>query len=72
MKIEVNDCKNPKDCAKCVQICPAKTLVLKPTGTHKLDSHVEDWKIKAIFKDLCDGCMKCVEICPEDCIKVEF
>jgi ferredoxin len=29
-------------------------------------------EIKALFKDMCNGCMKCVEICPGECISVEF
>lgn len=47
-------------------------FVLKPVGTEKLSDAVEKWKIKAIFKDFCNGCMKCVDVCPEECISIKF
>ena len=56
---------------KCVQVCPAKVFVLKPI-IEKNGSYVTSCKIKALFKDMCNGCMKCVEICPEQCISVKF
>ncbi len=72
MKIEIGDCNDPKSCIKCVQECPVKIFVLKPIGTKNMSCYVKEWRIKAIFKDMCNGCMKCVEACPENCIKVEF
>jgi ferredoxin len=37
-----------------------------------MSNYVKKWEIKAIFRDLCNGCMECVEICPEQCITVKF
>ena len=70
IKIDNNKCKNPDECMKCVQVCPAKVFVLKPV--EKKSSCVKKWKIKALFKDMCNGCRGCVEVCPEQCIKIEF
>lgn len=72
LKIKINGCANPKKCMKCIKICPAKILVLKPLGTKSLSDYVEEWKIVTIFKELCNGCMKCAEICPNKYIKIEF
>ena len=71
IKIDSNKCKNPDNCRKCVQICPAKVLVLKPIIGGK-GSHVKTCEIKALFREMCDGCMECVEVCPEQCISIEF
>jgi ferredoxin len=46
-------------------------LVLKPIKEKKR-SYIKSVEIKAVFKDMCNGCMECVEICPEQCILVEF
>ncbi|MHC1585603.1 MAG: 4Fe-4S binding protein [Candidatus Syntropharchaeia archaeon] len=72
MKIKVNNCKDPKNCMKCVGVCPAKIFVLKPTGTRRMSNYVKKWEIKALFRDLCNGCMKCIEVCPEGCIEITF
>ena len=56
---------------KCVQVCPAKIFVLKPI-IEKKNAYAKEVEIKALFKDMCNGCMECVEICPEQCISVEF
>lgn len=71
IKIDNNKCKNPDKCMKCVQVCPAKVLLLKPI-IEKRSSYAKEVEIKAVFKDICNGCMECVEICPEQCISVEF
>jgi NAD-dependent dihydropyrimidine dehydrogenase PreA subunit len=71
IKIDCNKCKNPDDCLKCVQICPAKIFVLKP-GRAKENPYTKSVEIKAMFKEMCNGCMECVEICPEQCISIEF
>jgi len=72
MKIKISNCTDPKNCMKCVEVCPAKIFVLKPLGTKKMSDYVKKREIKAIFTDLCNGCMECVEICPEQCIRIEF
>ena len=72
IKIDSNKCKNPDECMKCVQVCPAKIFILKPRGTKKRSAHAKKWEIKVLFKDLCNGCMECVKVCPEQCISVEF
>lgn len=71
IKIDNNQCKNPDNCMKCVQICPAKVFVLKPI-IGKKRFYVKTCEIKALFRDMCNGCMDCVEICPEKCISIEF
>lgn len=72
IKIEKNKCKNPDKCMKCVKTCPANIFVLKPMRTKKRRDYAKKWEIKALFKDMCNGCMECIEICPEQCIRVEF
>jgi len=71
IKIDNHKCKNPDACVKCVLVCPAKVLVLKPKR-EKEGLYTKRMEIKALFKDMCDGCMDCVEVCPEHCINVEF
>jgi ferredoxin len=70
IKIDTTKCKNPDNCIKCVQICPAKIFVLKPAD--KKSSYVKTCEIKVLFEDLCNGCMKCVEVCPEKCVSIDF
>ncbi len=72
IKIKVVECNEPKKCSKCVKSCPAKVLVLKPTGTKKLSDYVKKWYIRPLYKNYCNGCMRCVELCPENCIKIEL
>ena len=71
MKIRIDStlCKMPDTCMKCVQACPAKIFVIKPSGTNLVD---EKYETVVLFKDLCSGCMKCVEACPRACIHLEF
>jgi ferredoxin len=71
LKIKIEDCKNPKTCMKCINVCPVKIIVLKPTGTKRLSDLVEKWKITAIFKKLCNECMNCVDACPNGLISLE-
>lgn len=63
-------CRNPESCMKCVQVCPAKIFVLKPTD--RKSSYVKRYEIKVLFKDMCNGCLECIEVCPEECIQVDF
>ena len=71
IKIDNNKCKNPDNCMKCVQVCPAKIFVLKPI-IRKKSSYAKEVEIKALFIDMCNGCMDCVKVCPEHCISVKF
>ena len=71
IKIENNKCKNPKECMKCIQVCPANVFVLKPI-IEKKSAYAKEVEIIALFKDMCNGCMKCVEVCPEQCICLKF
>ena len=57
---------------KCIEVCPAKIFVLKPMGTKKLSDYAEKWEIRAVFKEMCNGCLECVRVCPEQAIHIEF
>ena len=71
IKIDDDMCKNQDKCIKCVLICPAKVFVLKQT-IEKKSAYAKGVKIRALFKDMCNGCMECVQICPEKCISIDF
>lgn len=72
MKIHILDCSSPEKCCKCVQVCPMNVLVLKPTGTKKMSPIVKKWKVKAVFKNMCNGCNKCMGVCSDNYIKIEL
>ena len=72
MKIKVDGtrCEHPDRCMRCVMVCPAKVIVLKPIVGKKSTAAVGE--ICSLFTDLCNGCLKCEEVCPENCIRIVF
>lgn len=75
-------CTQPQDCRKCMEICATKVFVLIPDA--KLVSHdrypliregwgwegVEGMRVIAAEPTVCTLCMACVRVCPLQCITV--
>lgn len=63
---------DPRECAKCLQICEPKLFLLHQTiGVKEEDSlDPKIWRVTPLYPSLCTKCMKCVEICPEKAINV--
>jgi NAD-dependent dihydropyrimidine dehydrogenase PreA subunit len=63
---------DPRDCAKCLQICEPALFLMHETLDVKDDPYDPQlWRVTALYPSLCTKCMKCVEICPEHAIKVK-
>ncbi len=76
-------CTQPQDCRKCMEICATKVFVLIPDA--KLVSHTkyplirEGWELRAheamrvisAEPTVCTLCMACVRVCPLQCITIE-
>jgi ferredoxin len=70
MEVKIQECTDPSFCSLCVRACPAKVLLLKPTGTRTMSDYVERWRVRPVFTGLCNGCRRCEEVCPEGKIRV--
>lgn len=63
-------CKSPRECNKCLQVCPVGVFMTYPMTARKPGNKAGGWVIKPIFARLCTGCMVCEQVCPMDAIKV--
>jgi len=63
-------CPTPRDCRKCLELCPQGVFVTYGRGGRQPGKKEEDWVIAPGWIFLCDGCKVCEEICPQDAIKV--
>jgi 2-oxoglutarate ferredoxin oxidoreductase subunit delta len=54
-----------KACDKCVDVCPAGVLVMRPAADSTLGS-----MIQVAFQDSCIGCNECELVCPDFAIYV--
>ena len=72
MQIEINEkkCTSPRDCRKCLAVCPETVLMAYPQVGRQLGKAPQDWRIRSVFLSLCTGCKICAEICPQNAITV--
>ena len=77
------ECTQPQECRKCLEVCAPKVFLLAPDA--RIASHTEHpmirmgWenrpheamRVIAAEPTLCTSCMACVRVCPLDCIAVE-
>jgi len=72
VQIEINqqNCKSPRECRKCLEVCPEGVLMTSPRVARAPGKKAEDWAIAAVLLTLCTGCKVCEEICPQNAIKV--
>lgn len=71
MNLKINGCTDPLRCKKCLDICPAKVIILKPVNSKGSYSDLKTWRLSMIFKTFCNGCLKCVEVCEKKYILVD-
>ena len=64
---------DPRECAKCLKICPPAIFLLHETiGAEEVNVFdPQIWRITPLYPSLCTKCMKCVEVCPEEAIEVK-
>ncbi|TFF90125.1 MAG: hypothetical protein EU548_04595 [Promethearchaeota archaeon] len=70
LKIEIDYelCRDPRDCRKCLGICPPGVFNLIFTDEDYHDP--QDWKVVPVFTHLCTQCNECVEKCPKKAIVI--
>jgi len=79
------ECTQPQECRKCLEICAPKVFVLCPDlravpSTYKYplmkvgweDRRPEAMQVIAAEPTLCTQCMACVRVCPHNCITIEM
>ena len=77
------ECTQPQECRKCLEVCAPKVFLLAPDA--RIVSHTEHPMIRMGWEDrpheamrviaaeptLCTLCMACVRVCPLQCIGIE-
>ncbi|MFW9922643.1 MAG: 4Fe-4S binding protein [Candidatus Thorarchaeota archaeon] len=63
---------DPRDCAKCLQICSPAIFLLHETFGVQEENPFDPqlWRVTPVYLSLCTKCMKCVEICPVKAITI--
>jgi len=69
IKIDYTKCTNPKECRKCVNLCPAGVFMLYFTDKNFYTP--ENYIVDPVLSQLCTYCEKCIQICPEDAISLK-
>jgi len=77
------ECTQPQECRKCLEICAPKVFLLAPDAgivSHTKHPMIrmgwenrphEAMRVIAAEPTLCTLCMACTRVCPLDCITVE-
>ena len=77
------ECTQPQECRKCMEICAPKVFILAPdakivpTPEHPLvkmgweAAKVEAMRVLAAEPTVCTLCMACVRVCPLNCMTVK-
>lgn len=70
--IDKDLCAHPKECRKCLQVCPP--CVLNLTFTDGNYHNPKNWTIIPAFPQLCLGpvCGECSQVCPTNAINIIF
>ena len=68
--IDHEKCKTPRECRKCMEVCPEDVLWNKPTVPREPGKKADNYIIVPGLKVLCTGCKLCEEVCPQGAKKV--
>ncbi|MHA1909651.1 MAG: 4Fe-4S dicluster domain-containing protein [Candidatus Thorarchaeota archaeon] len=64
---------DPRECVKCLDVCPDWVMVLQPDMEAEQDlSDPKDWRISTVWSSVCTRCMACTEVCPQDAITISW
>jgi len=66
--IDYAKCGDPRECKKCLQICPS-ALFMCYSPDYVSNDPVE-WRVDVAFTDLCTRCGDCVAVCPKHAVTV--
>jgi NAD-dependent dihydropyrimidine dehydrogenase PreA subunit len=74
IKVEINEqkCKSPRECHKCLEVCPEGVLMNYPRDRRAPGKRAGDWVIVPVLLSFCTGCRFCEEACPEEAITVSI
>ncbi len=62
-------CGDPRNCKKCMQICPQALFIMYSPDWESDDPDV--WRLDVAFTDLCIRCGDCVAVCPKNAITIK-
>ncbi len=72
IEVDKNKCPSPRDCRRCLEICPESVFMTYPRVHRMPGRKARDWVIVPALSSQCTGCMICVEACPHNAITVTF
>lgn len=70
INIDKNKCTEPKECRKCVNLCPPGVFMIY--FTDKDFYNPQKYIVDPVLSEFCNYCHKCVEICPKGAISLKL
>lgn len=66
--IDYEKCGDPRECKKCLQVCPLALFIMYPPSYEENDP--QEWKVDVAFTDQCTKCLDCINVCPHEAITI--
>lgn len=70
IKIDEHKCKVPRECRRCLEVCPESVFMTYPRIPRRPGKKAEDWVIVPVHVTLCSVCGICVAACTRNAIAV--
>ncbi len=70
IEIDEDKCKVPRECHRCLEVCPESVFMTYPRIPRRPGKKAEDWVIVPVHLTLCSVCGICVAACPSNAIAV--
>lgn len=62
--IDEHKCKVPRECRRCLEVCPESVFMIYPRKPRSPGKKAANWVIVPVHLTLCTACGVCVEACP--------
>ena len=67
-KVQVQPCPSPRECRKCIDVCPSRVFGIAPRQSRAPGQYADDWAVLALLPSRCTGCGECTTVCPQKAI----